>query len=444
MGSRTTLLFALVVLLGAVATVSPALANASEVKLEVAQNCHLPNWPCWNPMGNPESNVPESEVPSFKITQGGMISFEDNDSNAPTDVLWKSAAPSSCTPAVPSTPETGWKSTCTFAADGEYEFESQDLFKVGYSNYTKYKVVVAGTPTDAPASASGETQTEATLNGSIDPKGNTVEYHFEYEGPGVPGGKQSTPTATLSAADFASDPVSAPVTGLQPDMTYHFLLVATYGVGKTSVSGATEKMFTTHAVTAPTATTLAAEGLKETEATLNGKVDPEGGAEAEYFFEWGAGSSGAYEHITKAVSLPSDGAEHQASATVTGLTPGSEYHFRLVAKNKLGSVQGNDLKFMAVPTPPSNTPSPISSPVGGNPIATTSTTPTTSSQGATTGSQAAPPTHPSTVKKTKPLTQAQKLAIALKQCKKQPKKKRAQCETKVRKLYAPKHRSHKK
>jgi hypothetical protein len=84
------------------------------------------------------------------------------------------------------------------------------------------------------------------------------------------------------------------------------------------------------------------------------------------------------------VSLPSDGAEHQVSATVTGLTPGSEYHFRLVAKNKLGSVQGNHLTFMAASTPqakeptkepPAKEPSPTSTSTGGNPTATTSSSP---------------------------------------------------------------------
>ncbi|HXP99669.1 MAG TPA: fibronectin type III domain-containing protein, partial [Solirubrobacteraceae bacterium] len=90
------------------------------------------------------------------------------------------------------------------------------------------------------------------------------------------------------------------------------------------------------------------------------------------------------EHTSKAVSLPSDGAEHQVSATVTGLTPGSGYHFRLVAKNKLGSVQGNDLTFMAASTlpakeptkePPAKEPSSAPSSTGGNPTATTSSSP---------------------------------------------------------------------
>ncbi len=70
MTPRTTLFFVLVVLLGAVATVSPALASASEVKLEVAQNLPPPQLAVLEPHGNPRNKRPESEVPPFKIAQG--------------------------------------------------------------------------------------------------------------------------------------------------------------------------------------------------------------------------------------------------------------------------------------------------------------------------------------------------------------------------------------
>jgi hypothetical protein len=136
-------LFALVALLGAAVAVLPALAVGtpapSEVKLEINENCHLPEWPCWNVKGNNPEDI--GQIQPFTIAQGGKISFEDNDSKAPTDVLWKGAAPS-CTPAVPSTPETPLSSTCTFVNAGEYEFESQDLFNGDGFNYTQYKVIV--------------------------------------------------------------------------------------------------------------------------------------------------------------------------------------------------------------------------------------------------------------------------------------------------------------
>jgi hypothetical protein len=272
-------------LLGAAVAIVPALAVAgtSEVKkLEINENCVENNWPCWTD-GSGSNPAPALRV---EIAVGGEVMFTD-DATTEAAVVWMGPPPA-CT-GVPTSAMTGWEGKCTFPNPGTYKFESATLFDnentpYGKANYTKYEIVVAGTPTDATTSASGETQTEAMLNGSIDPEGNTVEYHFEYEGPGVTG-KQSTPTATLSAADFTSHSVSAQVTGLEPGMTYNFQLVAIYGVGKTSVPGATQQMFTTHAVTAPTATTIAAEGLKETEATLKGTVNT-GGEATEYFFEY--------------------------------------------------------------------------------------------------------------------------------------------------------------
>lgn len=353
MRPRTLLLFAFVALLGAVAAVSPALATASEVKLEVNQNCVDPNWPCW---ATPGSGSPALTV---KIAAGDEVMFTDHDASTAAAVVWMGSAPA-CT-GVPTSAMTNWEGKCTFATSGAYKFESATLFKDSYNDYRKYEIVVGGTPTDATTSASGETQTEAMLNGSIDPEGNAVEYHFEYEGPGVTG-KQSTPTATLSAADFTSHSVSAQVTGLQPGMTYHFLLVATYGAGKT-VAGATTKTFTTHAVIAPTATTLAAEGFKETEATLQGTVNP-GGEATEYFFEYGTDTH--YGQVTEKATLSASGGNQGVSATLKGLIPGTEYHFRLVAKNKQGPAEGLDHSFktMSPPAkePPAKEPSPTPTP----------------------------------------------------------------------------------
>jgi hypothetical protein len=202
---------------------------------------------------------------------------------------------------------------------------------------------------------------------------------------------------------------------------------------------------------APVVSTGMASAVDETEAALQAAVDPEG-KETKYFFEWGT-SSTSYEHATAAVTLGfQDTSSHDVSASLSDLAPETVYHFRIVAKNQTETVMGADETFTTPspsppsqpPPPPPNTPSPISSPVGGNPIAITSTTSPAPSQGPTMGPPVVPPTALSTEKVTKPLTQAQKLAMALKQCKKQPKKKRAQCETKARKLYAPKHKSHKK
>ncbi len=148
------------------------------------------------------------------------------------------------------------------------------------------------------------------------------------------------------------------------------------------MSGATKQEFTTHTVPAPTATTLAAEGLKETEATLRGTVNP-GGEATEYFFEYGTDTH--YGQKTETATLQASGGSNQGvSATLKGLTPGTEYHFRLVAKNKHSPAgEGLDRSFKTAsplakePTqePPAKEPSPTPSPTGGNPTATTSSPP---------------------------------------------------------------------
>jgi hypothetical protein len=373
------LLFAFAAVLGAAIIVPSALAASSEVKLEIAEHCYFADWSCWNVKGNNPEDI--RQIQPFTIVQGGTISFEDNEARYPTDVLWKGTAPI-CTSGVPVIPptKTNWSGTCTFANAGDYEFESQELFNDGTFNYTKYVVVVEGTPKVKTTPTSTQHQTEATLTGSIEPEGDPTEYHFDYGSASVT--EHSSAPVSLAVADFTSHSVSLPVSGLSPGTEYHFELIVSYGASQTASGG--PQTFTTPPAAEPAVSTLATSALEETEATLNGKVDPEGGAEAEYFFEWGAGSSGAYEHTTKAVSLPSDGAEHKVSATVTGLTPGSEYHFRLVAKNKLGSVQGNDLTFVAASTspakeptkgPPTKEPSSTPTPTGGNPTAKTSSPP---------------------------------------------------------------------
>jgi hypothetical protein len=176
-------LFALAGLAGTAVAVLPALAAGttapSAVNLEVAQNCNISGWACWNPKGSPEGNVGFNEVAPFKLAQGGTISFEDKDSEAPTDVIWKGATRPSCTGVVEAPPtKTGWSGTCTFATAGEYEFESEGLFNDGTSNYTKYKVIVEGastgttptTPTTTtPTTTTPTTTTTPSETGSSSP-----------------------------------------------------------------------------------------------------------------------------------------------------------------------------------------------------------------------------------------------------------------------------------
>jgi hypothetical protein len=363
---RTLLLFAFVALLGAVAAVLPALAAASEPKLEVNENCVEKEWPCWTTEGSAFGVQPTKLV---TIASGEKVTFIDNGEKA--NIAWTGAAPE-CEPKVPVAPEppkTGWEGKCTFLTPGTYKFESSTLFDdentpYGKANYTKYEVVVTGppTPTATTEQATAVTETEATLNGRVDPEGQATSYYFEY------GSTESygTKTSEMPAGSGSTNQeFHFTWTGLSPNTTYYFQLVAVYGAGKTKVEGGKMTFKTAAPPGPPTASTQSATGASETEVTLKGTVDPDGEA-TEYFFEYGTETS--YGQKTGKVTLPAGESNQGVSAVLKGLTSGTEYHFRLVAENHQGSEKGMDSNFKTAspaakePTPPTKEPSPTPTP----------------------------------------------------------------------------------
>jgi hypothetical protein len=96
----------------------------------------------------------------------------------------------------------------------------------------------------------------------------------------------------------------------------------------------------------PSATTEAATAVTESGATLNGAVNP-GGLETKYYFEYG--ETTAYGKKTAEASAGSGTGSVNESKTIVGLTPGTTYHFRIVATNGDGTAYGADGVFMTHP-----------------------------------------------------------------------------------------------
>ena len=94
---------------------------------------------------------------------------------------------------------------------------------------------------------------------------------------------------------------------------------------------------------APSASTDPATAVTSNSATLNGAVNPRNEATT-FYFEYGTtntyGSRTPDQGPTGAVSQNID-----VSAAITGLSPGTEYHFRLVAVNASGTRRGGDRRF---------------------------------------------------------------------------------------------------
>jgi plastocyanin len=103
--------------------------------------------------------------------------------------------------------------------------------------------------------------------------------------------------------------------------------------------------------TAPVVSTGAASALSESGATLNGTVNPSEQATA-YYFEYGP--TATYGQKTSEAAAGEGTTAVSKSATVSGLTAATAYHFRIVAKNASGTTFGADRTF-ATTGPPSAT-----------------------------------------------------------------------------------------
>ena len=197
-------------------------------------------------------------------------------------------------------------------------------------------------PVVVPDVTTGKPTGNATLNGTVGlaGAGNVSECFFEY-GPDV-NNYTSTKPCNPAAPITEAKSVSAELTGLTDETTYHYRLVAANANGK-SVGG--DMTLTPHKVVA--LTTGPAEEVKRTSAKLTASYDGTGEA-TKYWFEWGVKPSA----LTSSSSEEEEGATNgatQISDVAEGLNPDTVYYYRVVAKNTQGESKGDILHFRTPP-----------------------------------------------------------------------------------------------
>ena len=188
--------------------------------------------------------------------------------------------------------------------------------------------------------ASEITSFSASLTGVIDPGNVTPGYHFLY---GLTSSYGSVWPEGLAGAGVGSQQtVSQTLTGLTPATTYHFALSATnFGGGESASPDAT---FTTRPLVPPVVSTSAAEAVGQTSATLTGSVDPEG-LPSTYRFEYGTSTGYGSTWPVLQVYAGSASTSQVVAIGVPNLSPGTTYHYRLVAGNEDGTTYGVDESF---------------------------------------------------------------------------------------------------
>lgn len=189
--------------------------------------------------------------------------------------------------------------------------------------------------------------TTATLTGRVNPQGRNTSVYFEY---GTTSGYGSKTATAFVGASRSWLNVTAPFSGLTPGTTYHYRLVATSDAG---TSRGADRAFATS--TRATALTGSASAVSATSAAVSGTVNPNGRSTT-WWFEYG--TSTRYGTRTSERSAGSGTADVAAAATLTGLAPGTTYHYRLAARSSSGTSYGQDGSFTTASAPTATTGAP--------------------------------------------------------------------------------------
>jgi len=186
------------------------------------------------------------------------------------------------------------------------------------------------------------TATSAIINGNLTSMGSadTVSVSFEY------GTTTSYGTTTTAQAMSGTGEFNTEITGLSPGTTYHFRVKA--DGGEHGIAEGDDRSFTTQTPTSPVVRSSPATGITSVNATLNGELIYLGSAStANVSFEYGTTTS--YGSNTTAQAMTDTGI---FGANLTGLDPGTDYHFRAVATAN-GTANGADKTFRTLaPIPP--------------------------------------------------------------------------------------------
>jgi hypothetical protein len=254
---------------------------------------------------------------------------------------------------------------------------------------------------------------EATLQAKVNPENQQSGYYFEASTAALGACPVSPAQAgTVLPAVYEARGVSVSLSRLPPGTTYNYRVVA---YDATGVSCGPVETFSTQPLLLGAST---AGAVTQSTATITATIDPGG---LETLYELDLGTSTAY-----GTTYPGDAGSGSTPTTVTfeltGLEPGTTYHYRLLAGNGKETEMGPDRTFTTAAT----TPGALSV------FAVPLSPPLLSFTGPPFPAEAKGSTTP------KALTKAQKLTAALKACKKKrSKSKRATCIKQAHKKYGP-------
>jgi hypothetical protein len=223
---------------------------------------------------------------------------------------------------------------CAFA----YSSQDASIYHMGIN------LATGGPPIVVTTGATSVTGNSASLNGTVNANGASTTVTFDYglttaygtTVAGVP------PTVTGNSVT----PVTAAITGLANNTTYHYRVKGVNSYGTTNGGDMT---FTTLGPP-PTVVTTAATNVTGNSATLNGSVNANN-VSTTVSFDYGLTT--AYGTTVAGVPpIVTGNTPTAASAAIAGLAGNTTYHYRINGTSSNGTSNGNDMTFTTSGPPP--------------------------------------------------------------------------------------------
>jgi len=197
------------------------------------------------------------------------------------------------------------------------------------------------------------TQSSATGGGNISSNGGAT-----VTARGVVWNTLSDPTIALSTKTSdgsGNGSFTSSITGLSISTLYHVRAYATNSAGTAYGSDVT---FTTSDPVVPTLTTISpVTNITETTASGSGNISSNGGAIVTVSgLVWGTSLNPTTALSTKTTDGWAIGGPWTSIQDMTGLTPGTLYHYRAYATNSAGTAYGSDVTFTTLKVPTLTTP----------------------------------------------------------------------------------------
>jgi phosphodiesterase/alkaline phosphatase D-like protein len=204
-------------------------------------------------------------------------------------------------------------------------------------------------PTIGDSSVSERSPSAATIDTDVKPGFGATVVFFRY-GPSAQYNAATVPGPAL-AADDEAHPVNVRLEGLTPDTLYHYQVVAiNFNGSSTSV----DRTFETGGT--PRISDENATGVTDTTAQISAEVNPNL-AVTSFHIEYGT-SSAFGSSTAESATIGADESSHAVSQTLTGLSPSTIYHYRVVGTNAIATGLGEEETFSTAPAKKTEPPPP--------------------------------------------------------------------------------------